>query len=325
MSKSTDSVGPRESELTAVAAEMLQASRESSRPNAHLLPVEEARKNFDSDFAAVGPGEEVAEVFDVTIPVSEGSVTARVLRPGIERPLPGIVYFHGGGWLLGSIESHDVVTRALANASGAVVLNVAYRRGPESRFPTAVADAYSALSWLASNAGDVGVDAELLAVAGDSAGGNLAVAVAILARERGGPDLRFQLLAYPVTTTDLDLGFDPDFEGYFLYRDEMQWHQDNYLAEREQRTDALVSPLEHADLRGLPPAMVLTAGCDPLHRQGELFADALIAAGVATEHLAYPGVVHGFFQLPGIFPEGRDAIDKAGAALRDHFGKRIQK
>ena len=128
------------------------------------------------------------------------------------------------------------------------------------------------------------------------------------------------MLVYPVTTTDLGIGFDLDYEGYFLYRDELQWHQDNYLADPSQREDPLVSPLEHADPQGLCPALVITAQCDPLHRQGELYAQRLAAAGVAVEHREYAGMVHGFFQLPSLFVEGADAVGVAGAALRKCFG-----
>ncbi|HEY0279046.1 MAG TPA: alpha/beta hydrolase [Solirubrobacterales bacterium] len=313
--------GPRAAELDPKAAEILTGALSSERPNAHLLPVEEARRNFDSDFAELGPGEDVQRVEDIALAVADGHVPARLYRPGTGE-LPGILYLHGGGWLLGSVESHDAICRALANASGAVVLSVGYRRGPESRFPTAVEDAYAALLWLYDNAQSVGVRADALAVAGDSAGGNLATVVALLARDRGGPSLCFQVLAYPVTTTDLDIGFDPDFEGYFLYRDELQWHQDNYLRADADKEDPLVAPLISAELDGLPPALILTAGCDPLHAQGELYAEALDAAGVSVEHRVYPGMVHGFFQMPSVFADGRDAVDAAGGALQEAFAEK---
>ena len=305
----------RASELHPQAAEILAEAAKSDRPNAHLLPVEEARHNFDADFEAAGPGEPVESVVDTTIAVEGGQVPARVYRPAAGE-LPVVAYFHGGGWLLGSIESHDAVCRALANASGAVVVSIGYRRGPEHRFPTALEDCYAAVAWIVDRAGDLGVDAGRLAVAGDSAGGNLATAVAIAARERGGPPIAFQLLAYPVTTTDLDKGFDDAYEGFFLYRDELQWHQDNYLRSPEDRADPLVAPLDAADLESLPPAMVITAQCDPLHAQGELYADALAEAGVEVEHVHYDGMVHGFFQLPGVFDDGHAAVQRAGGALR---------
>jgi acetyl esterase len=312
-------LGPKAAELAPVSAEILAASVASTRPNAHLLPVAEARKNFDSDYADVGPGEDVAEVRDHHVGVPDGEITVRVFRPS-QGTLPAVVYFHGGGWLLGGLDSHEMVCRALANASGAHVISVDYRRGPESRFPVAVEDSYAALSWVHENAGQLSVDGDRLAVAGDSAGGNLATVVALVARDRGGPKLTMQVLAYPVTTTDLDVGFDDAYEGFFLYRDELQWHQDNYLQSPGQRTDPLVSPLEHAELGGLPPAIVITAQCDPLHRQGELYAERLAAAQVDTEHWPYRGMVHGFFALPGAFVEGAHAVTAAGAALRRGFG-----
>ena len=304
---------PRAAELHPIAAGMLADAAESTRPNAHLLPVEEARANFEGDLSGLDV-QDVAETRDLTV----AGVPARLYRPA-EAPATGapvVVYFHGGGWLLGSIDSHDAVTRALANASGAVVVSVGYRRGPEHRFPTAAEDAYAATAEVVQRAEELGVDGARIAVAGDSAGGNLVAAVTLLARERGGPALRAQVLAYPVTTTDLDVGFDMAYEGFFLYRDELQWHQDNYLSSPDEKNNELVSPLANADLAGLPPATVITAGCDPLHAQGELYAEALKAAGNDVEHRHWPGMVHGFFQLPMLFDDGQDAIDAAGARLR---------
>lgn len=311
----TAALGPRAAELAPVAADVLASAVASDRPNAHLLPVTQARRNFDSDYAAVGPGQEVAEIRDHRVEVQGGEITVRSFRPSAGE-LPAVVYFHGGGWLLGGLDSHQMVCRALANASGAVVFSVDYRRGPEARFPVAVQDCYAATAWVHGNVERLGVDRDRLAVAGDSAGGNLATAVALLARDRGGPRLSMQVLAYPVTTTDLDVGFDDAYEGFFLYRDELQWHQDNYLQSPDQRTDPLVSPLEHAKLERLPPAIVITAQCDPLHRQGELYAEALARAGVQTTHWPYDGMVHGFFALPGAFAEGAQAVTAAGEALR---------
>jgi acetyl esterase len=311
-------LGPRAAELAPVAADALAAAVQSARPNAHLLPVAEARRNFDVDYIELGPGEDVAEVRNHRVPVAGGEIAVRSFRPS-RGTLPALVYFHGGGWLLGGLDSHQMVCRALANALGAVVVSVDYRRGPESRFPVAVQDSYAATSWVHENADQLSVDRGRLAVAGDSAGGNLATAVALLSRDRGGPRLVMQVLAYPVTTTDLSIGFDDAYEGFMLYRDVLQWLQDNYLQSEAQRHDPLVSPLEHALLEGLPPAIVITAQCDPLHRQGELYAQALEQAGVATEHWPYPGMIHGFFALPGAFADGAAAVKAAGQALRHRF------
>jgi acetyl esterase len=317
-SRSADPLGPKASELAPRAAEVLRSALASSRPNAHLLPVEEARRNFDADFEELGPGEEVHDVRDLRVPVAGAELPVRVYRPSPGR-LPAIVYFHGGGFLLGSIESHEAVTRALANASGAAVVSVGYRRGPEHRFPTAHEDAYAATAWVHDRADDLELEPGRLAVAGDSAGANLAIGVARLAREWGGPPLTMMLLAYPVTTTDLDVGFDDDYEGYMLYRDELQWHQDNYLPSPAVRDDPLVSPLDADDLAGLPPALVITAQCDPLHRQGELYVQAVEKAGGSVQHLHYDGMVHGFFQAPSEFEEGADAVRRAGDELARSF------
>ena len=315
MSEASGFTHPRAHELHPQAAELLAAAAQSDRPNAHLLPVEEARRNFDADFAAVGPGEPVEAVADVRIGVEGGELPARVYRPASGR-LPVVMYFHGGGWLVGSVESHDAVCRALANLSGAAVVSVGYGLGPEHRFPPAVEDCYAPTRWVVAHAAELEVDPARRAVAGDSAGGNLATVVALLARDRQGPPIAFQLLVYPVTTTDLEKGFDLAYEGFFLYYDELQWHQDNYLSSPDKRRDPLVAPLDAADLRGLPPALVITAQCDPLHAQGELYARALEEAGVPVEHVHYAGQVHGFFQLPGLVDDGRDAVRRAGAALR---------
>jgi acetyl esterase len=316
----TEALGPKAAELAPAAAEIMASSVASDRPNAHLLPVEEARRNFDADHAAVGRGEDVAEVREHRLDVDGGAIAIREFRPAAGT-LPAVVYFHGGGWLLGSLDSHQSVCRALANASGASVFSVDYRRGPESRFPTAVEDCYAATAWVRREASALDVDPDRVAVAGDSAGGNLATGVAILARDRGGPALTMQVLAYPVVTTDLDVGFDLDYEGFSLYRDEMQWHQDNYLRSAEDRTDPLVSPLEHARLDGLPPALVLSGQCDPLHAQAERYAQALERAGVPVQHRRYAGMLHGFFQLPTVFEEGADAVRVAAGALRRSFGE----
>ncbi|AQA04691.1 esterase [Mycobacterium sp. MS1601] len=299
-----------------IAQKMLDDTKASGRPNAHLLPVETARENFEATFGALAKPP-IAAVQDVTIPTRDGvGIPGRLYLPVVGTALPLTVYYHGGGWLLGSIDSYDVVARLLANASGSAVLSVGYRRGPEARFPTAVHDAVDALAWAVS--ADLGVDASRVAVAGDSAGGNLAAAVALSVRDSG-PALKHQLLVYPVTTTDLSIGMDPDYDGVMLERDELQWHQDNYLPDSDYATDPLVSVLS-ADLSGLPEATVILAECDPIRPQGELFAKALAAAGVSVQTHETPGMVHGFFGLSEIFPTAEGAMAFAGARLADALG-----
>ena len=232
------------------------------------------------------------------------------------------VYYHGGGWLLGSVDSHDVTTRLLAMASGGAVLSVDHRRGPDSQFPTAVNDAVDAVQWALSASAQLPVDTTRVAVAGDSAGGNLAAAVALAARDSGRPRLCHQLLIYPVTTTDLERGFDPDYDGVMLERDELQWHQDNYLPGPELATDPRVDVLR-ADLTGLPESTVILAECDPIRRQGELFADALRAAGVSVQTHETPGMVHGFFGLDEVFPTATAAMTFAGDRLARAFAEQL--
>jgi len=299
--------------LHPVAAKMIADSKTSGRPNAHLLPVEQARANFESDFGGLAKPD-IAEARDVQIQVRDGVIRGRLYRPTTHGVLPLVVYLHGGGWLLGSIDSHDAITRKLALASGCAVLSVDYRRGPDRRFPTAVHDTVDAIAWAKVNADALQIDADRMAIAGDSAGGNLATVACLVLRDAGEPLPMLQVLAYPVTTCDLDAGFDMTWEGHILYRDEMQWHQDNYLASPDQTRDPLVAP-SVAELRGLPPALILIAECDPIRPQGVIYAEALRSAGVEVEVYDAPTLVHGYFGLDELFPEAEEAMALAGDRL----------
>jgi acetyl esterase len=297
-----------------IARRMLDDAKKSGRPNAHLLPVETARQNFEDTYAAlIKPP--IHRVVDLRIPTRDGAtIPGRLYLPAEpSQTLPLTVYYHGGGWLLGSIDSHDVTTRLLANASGSAVLSVGYRRAPESRFPTAVNDSIDALEWAVGAAG-LGVDTSRVAVAGDSAGGNRAGAVALHAADTAAPRLRHQLLIYPVTTTDLRRGMDPDYDGVMLERDELLWHQDNYLPDSGYASDPRVNILD-AELEGVPEATIILAECDPIRPQGELYAKALSAAGVVIHTHQTPGMVHGFFGLDEVFPAATAAMTFAGEQL----------
>jgi acetyl esterase len=266
--------------------------------------------------AAVLPsGIEVASVTDREIPGPDGPIPIRVYRPAGDAPKPVVVYYHGGGWVLGSLETHDGTCRRLADGAEAVVVSVDYRMGPEDRFPAAVDDSYAALTWVAANAASLGADATRLAVAGDSAGGNLAAVMSQLARD-GGPRIRFQLLIYPVTDhefTSVSMG--ENAEGYYLTRDAMRWFYDHYLNDPSEGDDARVSPLRNADLSGLPPAFVLTAQYDPLRDQGIAYADALRSAGNEVAMTMYEGLFHGFFSMFDLIDAGKAAFDDAIAAV----------
>lgn len=303
--------------LHPTARRLLDDAAASDQPNSHLLPVEVARENFEKLFASLAT-EVVSSVEDLVVETPDARVPVRLYRPDADRLLPLVVYFHGGGWQMGSLDSHDGVCRAIANASGCAVLSVEYRRPPESTFPAAPLDCFRSLRWAVDNAEALRVDGTRVAVAGDSAGGNLAAAVTLQARDAGGPSVAAQVLIYPATSFDLDEGFDPDLEGYVLFRDEVQWHKDAYFSDPADAASAYASPLG-ADLTGLPPALVLTAEYDPLAASGVAFAERLSAHGVPTEHRRYDGMIHGFVQLPDLFEDASVAVGHVARFLRDHL------
>jgi acetyl esterase len=228
------------------------------------------------------------------------------------------MYFHGGGFVICNLDSHDRECRNLAKASGCVVISVDYRLAPEHPFPAAPEDAYAATRYVAEHGAEFNVDASRIAVAGDSAGGNLATVVALMARERGGPALRFQLLIYPGTdwTDDSSPSRQEYRNDHFLTADMMDWFTDLYLPRAEDRRSPYASPIFAEDLSGLPPAMVITAECDPIRDQGEAYARRLQAAGVPVVLKRYDGMIHPFFNLAGIIDAARVAVADAGSAVR---------
>ena len=272
------------------------------------------------DAAAVPSAVAIETVAERAVPGPAGAIPARIYRPAGTVPKPVIVYFHGGGWVLGSLTTHDDICRRLADGIDAVVVSVDYRMGPEHRFPAAVDDAVAALAWVAAHAPELGGDPERLVVAGDSAGGNLAAVTSQLARTRG-PALRFQLLVYPVTDHEFgSVSMVENAEGYFLTRDSMRWFYERYLDHASQGADPRVSPLRAADLSGLPPAFVLTAQYDPLRDQGIAYTDAMRAAGNEVAMTTYEGLFHGFFGMIDAIDAGKVAFDDTVAAVRAAVG-----
>jgi acetyl esterase len=267
--------------------------------------------------------DDVAAVEDRTIPGPAGPLPVRVYHPTGAAGRPALlVYFHGGGWSIGSIDTHDAVCRSLANGAGVVVVSVEYRLAPEHPFPAAYDDALAAARWVAASAAELGADAARLAVGGDSAGGNLAAAVA-QHLAGGSPQVRFQLLVYPVVARAMSHpSIDENADGYFLTKETMQWFWANYVgargeddpADRDPRFSPLDAPA--AALAGLPPALVITAEYDPLRDEGEAYAEALRAAGVDVTVTRFDGMIHGFFSMRDVLPEGKAAIDQACEALR---------
>jgi acetyl esterase len=282
----------------------------------------EALREAYAQMSVAGSKAEMASVADRTVPGPNGDVPVRVYVPTTEPgPRPAIVYFHGGGWVIGDLETHDGVCRSLAAASGLTVVSVDYRLAPEHPFPAPLEDCQAAVRWVADNAAELDVDPARLAVGGDSAGGNLA---AVVAREAAasGPALGFQLLVYPVCDGTLARpSMTENAEGYFLTAPMMGWFWGHYMGTRDW-TDPLASPLHCPDeaLAGVPPALVITAEFDPLRDEGEAYAERLRAAGVDVTATRYDGMIHGFFSMGDFVPDGKAAIDQAAEALRGALG-----
>jgi acetyl esterase len=263
------------------------------------------------------PVQDVAQVENRTIPGPAQPIPIRVYRPVPGETLPALVYFHGGGWVIGNLESHDRECRALANLSGCAVIAVDYRLAPEHKFPAAVEDAYAATRYVVDHARELKVDPRRIAVGGDSSGGNLAAVVTLMAREKGAPKLAFQLLVYPAVDFNDDHPSMHEFaEGYFLTRPLMDYFERQYIPNAEDRRSIQASPTNAPDFRGLPPALVITAEYDLLRDQGELYAQKLRQAGVLVTAKRYDGMFHPFFSFGGVIDAARTAYADAASALR---------
>jgi len=312
-------------ELDPDAQRVLDLIREAGRPPYETLTPSEAREFYRAGRRILQPDPpEVAEVRDLEAPVPHGAIRLRLYRGiGTERraALPALIYFHGGGWVIGDLDTHDGVCRLIANAAGCAVVSVDYRLAPEHKFPAAVDDAVNATEWVAAHAAMLGIDPDRLAVGGDSAGGNLAAAVALVARDHARPPLRFQLLLYPAT--DFVTSDDPQrerFEGFPLNVVTMNWFRDHYLRNSGDYGDWRASPLRAPDLRGLPPAYVLTVGFDPLHVEGERYARRLREAGIPVQHRHVERQMHGFLTMGKIIAAAKPATEDAAAAVKAALG-----
>ena len=300
---------------------LLDAMAEAAGPRLEEMTPAEARAMYESTQLPAPEPIELPSIVDRTIPGPAGEIPVRVYTPEGSGPHPGLVYFHGGGWVIGSPDSHDVSCRQLARDAGAVVVSVDYRLAPEHRYPAAADDCYAATQWTVANAAELGIDPARVAIGGDSAGGNLTAAVALMARDRGGPALVFQLLIYPVTDADFTrASYVDNAEGYFLTTSAMQWFWDHYVPDPAQRAEALCAPLRADDLSGLPPALVQTAEYDPLRDEGEAFADRLKQSGVPTTLTRYDGLIHGYFAMGAVAPRANEAVAEAVAALKAAYG-----
>jgi acetyl esterase len=300
---------------------ILETMSALAMPSLSEVPPGVMRQAFEEQGRARPDGEQVAKVVERQIPGPAGEITVRVYSPFGAGPFPVLTYFHGGGFVLCSLDSHDSTCRELTNAGQCVVVSVDYRLAPEAPVPAAPEDCYAATCWVAENARELGGDPGRLAVAGDSAGGNLAAVVALMARDRGGPTLVHQLLIYPVTDYSFDTpSYIDNAEGYFLTREMMQWFWGHYLAAEADGMQPLASPLRADDVSNLPSATVITAEFDPLRDEGEAYAARLEASGVPTERVRYDGMIHGFFGMTDALDRAKEAVAQSGRALRRAFG-----
>jgi acetyl esterase len=308
--------------LDPYCAAVVQAMKEAGRPQAFEVPVEEARANYRALPIAMGGEEEVlASVEDRVIPSDEGDIPIRIYRADGEN-LPILVFYHGGGWVIGDLETHDKLCRAITRRTGCMTVAVDYRLAPEHRFPAAVDDSFCALNWVAENAVEIGGDPNRIAVGGDSAGGNLSAVMALLARDAGGPELALQLLIYPATAAERNSPSHlamPDAP--VLSKETMDFFYSSYVGDQDEVAyDFRLAPMEAADHSGLAPAEILVAGFDPLRDEGIAYGEKVKSAGGQANVTNYGGMIHAFTQMAGALPVAHQAIDHCSSALRRAFG-----
>ena len=302
----------------------LMEAMDAAFPQVETMTAAEARAHVTQMVAALAiDPEPVAHVENRLISGPDGLLAVRIYWPEATpgAPLPALVYFHGGGWVICDLDTHDPTCRAITIGVGCAVVSVDYRLAPEHKFPAAAEDAYAATCWVAANAVELDVDPDRIAIGGDSAGGNLTAAVALMARDRHAPELVFQLMVYPVTDiTALDTpSYLENADGYFLTMEKMDWYRRQYLTSLADATHPYASPLRAGDLSGLPPALVITAEFDPLRDEGEAYAARLEQSGIPAAATRYDGMFHGFFGLGRVLDAAKQANEEAYAALRDAF------
>jgi len=304
------------------AAFVFKAFQEAGRPAYETLSPEEAREYYrQARFVSNPEPPELKSVAPLAIPAAHGSIPARIYTPNKLRQTDGLapclVFFHGGGWVIGDLDTHDVVCRKLADEGRLIVISIDYRRAPEHKFPAAVDDAIAATAWIATQAKEFGIDASRLVVGGDSAGGNLATVVAIAARDGNGPAISGQVLIYPATDFTMAQPSHSEPEtSILLTHSVVRWFRDHYLNGTADVHDWRASPALAGTLVGLPPAYVLTAGADPLRDEGDDYARRLEQAGVAVTYRTFPGQFHGFFTMGKLLQQANVAASEIGTWLR---------
>lgn len=286
-------------------------------PALYTLTPQQARDAVTISSALLGRPEPVGQIEDRRVPAAAGEIPIRIYRPRRAGILPVLVYYHGGGWVVCDVETHNALCCSITNAAECIVVSVDYRLAPENKYPAAVDDAYAAAGWVFDHADRLGGDSRRIALGGDSAGGNLAAVVALKARDRAAFRPSLQVLIYPATDYNLDTpSYRENAEGYMLSRGEMEWFWGCYLPDEQSGREPYASPLRAADLSGLPPALVITAEYDPLRDEGEAYAARLREAGVPVVLSRYEGMIHGFVRHTAQFNQARTAIEEIAAALR---------
>lgn len=302
------------------AKRVLEQMEKSGVPPLHTMSPQEARSVY-SAMRLTSDDEPVGSVEERNIAGPHGDIPIRIYKPvqSTNEKLPILVFYHGGGWVIGNLDTHDNVCRILTNQANCIVVSVDYRLAPEHKFPVAVDDAFAALQWVAQHAGEIGGDADKIAVGGDSAGGNLATVMTIIAKEKRGPKLVYQLLIYPSTGVGHTKSYDENGEGYYLTKDLMAWFRKHYMNSPEDANDPYFSPYLYDDVHDLPPAFVMTAEYDPLRDDGKAYADKLKSAGVDVQYIEYEGMIHGFVTLANVIDTGKTALEDAAYALKEAF------
>ncbi len=279
-----------------------------------------ARKQMLEQSPPVDPLLSVHRVEDRSIPGPDGDLPLRLYYPEGASPFPVLVYFHGGGWVIGDLDTHHGFCHALAKTSGCLIVSVDYRLAPENRYPAAVEDAYAATQWVADNAAAIQADPDRMAVCGDSAGGHLAAVVALMARDRKAPRIDLQILIYPITDCNFDTpSYLENQEGYILTRELMKWFWGHFIEDEADDRHPYASPLQAGDLSDLPEALIVTAEYDPLRDEGESYGKKLEAAGVKVRVSRYPGMMHGFIRIIAHLDKAREALDEVSGTIKEVF------
>ncbi|GAB4184937.1 MAG: alpha/beta hydrolase [Simkaniaceae bacterium] len=303
--------------------EIIDQTNASHLPPQSEIPIEKARESFYKLRLLAGDPQPVAKILNQAIPGPSGNILTRIYYPNEEENQPVLVYFHPGGFVKGDIESHDIICRDICNAAECAVMSVNYRLAPENKFPAQMEDGYAALNYLQSNAREIHCDKNRIAVGGESSGANLAAVLTHFVKEKGGPQIIFQVLIYPQTDYTRQFPSHKEFaKGYLLEEESLIWYANQYLPESADPRNPKISPLWAEDFSNLPPAFIITAEYDPLRDEGEAYAQKLKEAGIKVIHHRYEGMTHGFFQMGGILDAANRAMEEVGEALKLAFGIR---